>query len=136
MSYRQPRKTSILTMKPKGLLRKFWRAVDWFTRNRVALYVLVLALSALPLLLFLHLAHRVLLRQGSERAVSSNEQFGALASGLIDDKLLQAETLLQSFASRPAVLAAWKRRDMQEISRNLEQAHVLRPDFAFFSVFD
>ncbi|MCU1221375.1 MAG: hypothetical protein JWN42_2572 [Candidatus Angelobacter sp.] len=123
-------------MKAKGLLRSFWRAVDWFTRNRVALYVLVLALSALPLLLFLHLAHRVLLRQGSERAFSSNEQFGALASGLVDDKLLQAETLLQSFASRPAVLAAWKRRDMQEISRNLEQAHVLRPDFAFFSVFD
>ena len=136
MSHRQPQKTSILTMKPKGLLRKFWRAVDWFTRNPVALYVLVLALSALPLLLFLNLAHRVLLRQASARAFTSNEQFAGLAVDLVDDKILQAETLLQSFASRPSLVAAWKRRDMQEIARHLEQAHVLRPDFTFFSVYD
>ncbi|HXO39294.1 MAG TPA: response regulator [Candidatus Acidoferrum sp.] len=123
-------------MKPKGLLKIFWRAVDWLTRNPVALYALVLALSALPLLLFLNLAHRVLLRQASARAFTSNEQFAGLAVDLVDDKILQAETLLQSFASRPSVVAAWKRRDMQEIARHLEQAHVLRPDFTFFGVYD
>ena len=97
-------------MKPKGLLKIFWRAVDWLTRNPVALYALVLALSALPLLLFLNLAHRVLLRQVSARAFTSNEQFAGLAVDLVDDKILQAETLLQSFASRPSVdwvAASW-----------------------------
>jgi PAS domain S-box-containing protein len=123
-------------MKPKGILQSFWRTVDWFTRNRVALYILVLALSALPLLLFLHLAHRVLLRQASERAFIGNEQIATLAAEVIDDQIHQAETMLQSFASRPSLLAAWKRRDMREVARDLDQAHVLRPDFAFFSVFD
>jgi PAS domain S-box-containing protein len=123
-------------MKPKGLLRKFWRAVDWFTRNRVALFILVLALSALPVVLLFQLAHRVLLRQASERAFTGNEQIATLAAEVIDDQVHQAETMLQSFASRPSLLAAWKRRDMREVARDLEQAHVLRPDFAFFSVCD
>lgn len=102
----------------------------------MALFILVLALSALPLLLFLHLAHRVLLRQASERAFTGNEQIATLAAEVIDDQVHQAETMLQSFASRPSLLAAWKRRDMREVARDLEQAHVLRPDFAFFSVCD
>lgn len=123
-------------MKLKGVLPRFWRAVDWLTSSRVRLYLLVLALSALPLLLFLHLAHGVLLRQANERAFAGNGQIAGLAADLIDDQILQAETLLQSFARRPGFLAAWKQSDMQEIARHLEQAHVLRPDFTFFSVYD
>src|ERR1700716_334527 len=133
---RQLRKTSILTMKPERIFQSFWRAVDWFTRNRVALFILVLALSALPVVLLFQLAHRVLLRQASERAFTGNEQIATLAAEVIDDQVHQAETMLQSFASRPSLLAAWKRRDMREVARDLEQAHVLRPDFAFFSVCD
>jgi PAS domain S-box-containing protein len=94
------------------------------------------ALAALPLAFFLIFAHNVLSRQVTQQVMTQSTDTGKLVSNLIDEEMEQRKLLLRSFSGRPGLLQAWKNNNAREITTHLEQAYGLRPDFAFFGVYD
>jgi PAS domain S-box-containing protein len=102
----------------------------------VRVYVIVVALAALPLAFFLIFAHNVLTRQVTQQVITQSSETGKLVGNLIDEEMEQRKLLLQSFSSRLSLLQAWNNNDAREIQTHLEQAYGLRPDFAFFGVYD
>jgi PAS domain S-box-containing protein len=102
----------------------------------VRIYLIVVALSALPLAFFLILAHNVLTRQVTQQVITQSSETGKLVSNLIDEEMNQRKLLLKTLAGRPDLLWAWENRNTQAVTRQLEQAHELRPDFVSFGLYD
>ncbi len=102
----------------------------------VRVYVMVVALAALPLAFFLIFAHNFLSRKVTQQIITQSTETGKLVSNLIDEEMEQRKLLLKSFSGRPGLLQAWKNNNAREITTHLEQAYGLRPDFMFFGVYD
>jgi PAS domain S-box-containing protein len=102
----------------------------------VRVYATVVALATLPLAFFLIFAHNFLSRKVTQQVITQSTDTGKLVSNLIDEEMEQRKLLLQSFSGRPDLLRAWENNNAREITKHLEQAYGLRPDFAFFGVYD
>lgn len=108
----------------------------WITRSPFRLYTTVFALSALPLTLFLFLAHNLLVRQVNQKLVTQSVHTGDLIGNLISTHIQQNKTLLESFATRPDLIRSVKANDFERMQEHLAQGHALRPEFMFMSVYD
>jgi PAS domain S-box-containing protein len=102
----------------------------------VRVYVTILALSALPLALFLVFAHNLLTRQVTKQVITQSTETGKLVCNLIDQEMDQRRLLLTAFSRRPNLLQAWESKNTKDVLQHLEQAHELRPDFVSFSIYD
>jgi PAS domain S-box-containing protein len=100
------------------------------------IYLIVVALAALPLAFFLILAHNVLTRQVTQQIITQSSETGKLVSNLIDEEMNQRKLLLKTLAGRPDLLWAWENRNTPAVTKQLEQAHELRPDFESFGLYD
>ncbi|MBI4444150.1 MAG: cache domain-containing protein, partial [Acidobacteria bacterium] len=108
----------------------------WVSQSVPRLYLFFLLLAVLPILLFFFSASRVLNRHAAKQALQEGTQLAQLSSILIDEQFEQSISFLQSYALRFRFREQWKNRDLSAVTVHLEQAHELRPDFAFFSVFE
>src|SRR5256885_15943748 len=104
--------------------------------NPVRVYLIALALAVLPVTVFLLASHKLLQHQVIQKSTAQSGQSGNLIGKLLEQHLTESSVFLQSFAARPSLLAEWQRGEFQQITRHLEQAHTLRPDFLCFAVFD
>ncbi|MCU1257110.1 MAG: sensory transduction histidine kinase [Candidatus Angelobacter sp.] len=102
----------------------------------VRVYVTVLALAALPLAFFLIFAHNFLTRQLTRQVSSQSSETGRLVGNLIDEEMEQRRRVIESFSARPDLLQAWENKNIQAVTKHLELAHELRPDFVSFSLYD
>src|SRR5712671_5087217 len=68
----------------------------------VRVYVVVVALAALPLAFFLIFAHNFLSRKVTQQIITQSTDTGKLVSNLIAEQMKQRRLLLQSFAGRPS----------------------------------
>ncbi len=100
------------------------------------IYLLMLTLAGLPLSLFLIAAHHLLVQQTTERLKAQSGEASRVVGNLIEKNLDQSKALLESFASRPNLQANIRSKNFFEVTKHLEQAYSLRPDFMFFSIYD
>jgi len=112
------------------------RILQWITDTRWRLYLALVLASVLPLVLFLYTAD-TMLRTATARDLARNSQSAAdLTSNLLEEKLKDAETDIESLAHRPAVLDAWKRGDLQSIQQQFQNARGLRREIASLVLYD
>ncbi len=112
------------------------RILQWITDTRWRLYLALVLASVLPLVLFLYTAD-TMLRTATARDLARNSQSAAdLTSNLLEEKLKDAETDIESIAHRSTMLDAWKRGDMQSIQQQLQNARGLRREIAALVLYD
>ncbi|MCU1286059.1 MAG: sensory transduction histidine kinase [Acidobacteriales bacterium] len=117
-------------------MNKARRLSSWVKSSPFRIYLVTLALSALPLALFVFSAHQLLVHQVSSKIETQGIQSGNLIGNLIEQHMAESKLLLQSFATRPDLLNSFETQNFHKVTEHLQQAHELRPDFLFFSVYD
>ena len=90
----------------------------------------------LPIAIFAYSVGRLLRNQSQTHAVTESAQIAHLSATLVEEHFRLGTAFLQSIASRSSFTAAWMEGDQRMVELNLAEAHALRPDFAFLSVFD
>ena len=116
-------------MNPQRAESRSNRLRAWL-RNRTSRIVgASLLLAVLPLIVFLLAAHELFIRQ-SMRTVSARSMQSANVIGqALGTQLAQDTDLLGSFATRPAVIDAFRHANAAAIGKELEQAPSLHPKF-------
>src|SRR5438045_5218028 len=76
------------------------------------LYVAVVVCSVLPLVLFLYAGDRLIRRLYINNLLQQVGPAADLAARVIDERLMDAQVSLQSFATDPGVHDAWTRNDL------------------------
>lgn len=104
--------------------------------SQLRTYAAVFALSALPLGLFLVLAHNLLLRQVNQKVASQGIQAGNLIGNLIEQHVNQDKSLLESIATRPDLIRSVQANDLARMQEHLSAGQSLRPEFLFLSLYD
>jgi PAS domain S-box-containing protein len=108
----------------------------WISKSRWRLYLLFLLLLVLPIAFFAYSVGRVLRHQTETQAVTESTQIAHVSATLVEEYFRQSTAFLESIATRPSFRKAWMEGDQKMVEWNLTQAHGLRPDFAFVSVYD
>jgi hypothetical protein len=105
-------------------------------RNRTSRIVgTSLLLAVLPLLVFLLAAHVLFIRQSMRTNSTRSMQSAAVIGQALGTQLAQNTDLLGSFASRPAVIDAWRHLNSAAIGKELEEAPSLQPKFPRLAAF-
>jgi PAS domain S-box-containing protein len=104
--------------------------------TRWRLHIALGLCSALPLLLFLYAADR-LLRRNEARAILQRSQQAADRTGkVLEEKLADVQASLQAIAANRGLRDAWARRDLRTVAGQLEEAQALRRDTGLLAVYD
>jgi PAS domain S-box-containing protein len=117
-------------------MNKLRPLANWATATPRRLYITFFTISVLPLLLFFAFAHTVFLHQAKSKALEQSSKVAALVSKLVQERIDEDQVLVESVASRPALLEAMQRRDLAAVTDHLAATESLRPDFTFLSVYD
>src|SRR5438105_1983891 len=110
--------------------------IKWIKSSPFRIYVAILTLAAFPLSLFVISGHQLLVGKMTQQLMTQGTQVGSRIGDLVEERLTQDEGLLGSFAKQSSLIEDLTARDFPKITGRLEQAHALRPDFLFFSVYD
>jgi PAS domain S-box-containing protein len=108
----------------------------WASKGRWRLYPLFMLLMVLPIAFFAYSVGQVLRHQTETEAVTESTQIARVSATLVEEHFRDSTAFLESIATRPSFRRAWADRDLRMLEWNLTQAHSLRPDFAFVSVYD
>jgi len=112
------------------------RTLQWITDTRWRLYLVLVFASVLPLVLFLYTADRMLRTATARDLVRNSQNAADLTSNVLEEKLNDAKTDIEAIASRPGVLEAWRRGDLQTIQQELQDARALRREIASLVFYD
>jgi signal transduction histidine kinase/CheY-like chemotaxis protein len=117
---------------PLSWLLRFQR---WATTSALKLSALLVLFSIIPLVLFLYSADRLLRSSTERRLFQQGTEVGNLVARLIEQQFDDGKRFLRSVASRPSLIDAWRRGDMEELQRHLQQAQELAPNLQSVSIF-
>ncbi|HVH85814.1 MAG TPA: response regulator [Terriglobales bacterium] len=117
-------------------MNKLRPLASWTTATPRRLYITFFTISVLPLLLFFTFAHSVFLHQAKRKVSEQSSKAAALVSKLVQERIEEDKVLIESIGGRPALLQAMQQRNLAVVTDHLAQAHSLRPDFTFLSVYD
>jgi PAS domain S-box-containing protein len=109
---------------------------NWVSKGRWRIHLLFVLLMLLPIAIFAYSVGRVLRHQAEIHAINESAQIAHVSAALVEEHFRQSTAFLQSLATRPSFRTALMRGDRSMVERNLTEAHALRPDFAFVSVYD
>ena len=112
------------------------KLANWMSKSRPRLYLLIVLLMLLPIPFFAYSVTRVLRQQTEKQAITESTQIARVSAVLIEQHFRQSTAFLEAFATRQVFRHAWMEHNRKEVTRHLEQAVALRPDFLFFSVYD
>jgi PAS domain S-box-containing protein len=105
-------------------------------RNRTSRIIgTSLLLAVLPLLVFLLAAHVLFIRQSMRTNSTRSMQSAAVIGKALGTQLAQDTDLLGSFATRPAVIDAWRQLNSAAIGKQLLEAPTLQPKFPRLAAF-
>ena len=108
----------------------------WISQKRWRIYLLCLLLTALPIGLFAYASSRMLRTQAEKQSLEESAQIAHISASLVEEHFRQSTAFLESYANGATLRNAWSRRDWPAVTRALQQAHGLRPDFRFVSIYD
>ena len=100
------------------------------------LYLAAVLGSVLPLILFLYAGDRLIRRLYVNSLLQQSGPVTELAAKVVEERLVDAQTALRSFAADPGVSGAWKRSDRPAITARLQEARELKPEIAFWAIYD
>jgi len=128
--YEWPRKSdnkdfSTLNLPKKRQPKKRWR-----------LYAALVVCSVLPLVLFIYAADRFLRSATTKDLLQKTGPAADIAANVIEERMTDAKASLSAFAADPALLDAWKHRDLLRLTANLHTAHELKRQVASFEIYD
>jgi PAS domain S-box-containing protein len=109
---------------------------QWVSKGRWRIHILLILLMLLPIAIFAYSVGRVLGHQAEAHAVDETAQIAHVSAALVEQHFRQSTAFLQSIASRPSFSTAWMEGDQRAVELNLAEAHALRPDLSFLSIFD
>ena len=114
-------------------LRRF---ESWIAEKRWRIYVLCLLVTAMPIGLFALAASYMLRNQVEKHSLEESSQIARISASLVAEHFRQSTAFLEAFAGEESLQSAWSRRDWPALTRLLQQAHGLRSDFRFLSIYD
>ncbi|HEY6250513.1 MAG TPA: hypothetical protein VI685_11180, partial [Candidatus Angelobacter sp.] len=97
-------------------------------------YLILAVCSVLPLILFLYAADRLLRRITTRNLMQTSQQAADLTGKVLEEKLTEVRTSLEAIAGNPATVNAWARGDLRTITNELQEAHALWRETAFFAI--
>ena len=108
----------------------------WLSKSWWHVYPLVLLVMLLPIAFFAYSVSGVLRQETETEAITESTQIARLSATLLEEHFWQSTAFLEGIAERPLLRQAWMAADLKTINYHLQQAHTLRPDFVFFSLYD
>ena len=108
----------------------------WISESRWRLYPLFILLMVLPIVFFAYSVGELLRHQSEIHAASDSTQVANVSAALTEEHFRESASFLESIATRRTFGEAWARKDLKLLQWHLQQANSLRPDFAFFSIYD
>jgi signal transduction histidine kinase len=111
-------------------------SVRWWRRNFLHTYLVTIGLAVLPLAAFIEGAHKLLVRQVTNRVLSDSSNLGKLLATVVAHPLADDQRFLEGLAQRPDVTRSWQLKDDRELDAILSRAHKLHPDFAVIGLYD
>jgi PAS domain S-box-containing protein len=108
----------------------------WRLLRRWYLPAMWILCSALPLLLFLYSADRMLRRTVAGSLLQQGGPAADLAAKIIEERAADARAFLQAIVANPDMDDAWQQLDINRLAAHLRQAHELRRDVAFWAIYD
>src|SRR6266853_2849503 len=108
----------------------------WISQSSWRLYPLFLLLMVLPIAFFAYSVGELLRHQNESQAATESTPIARVSTALVEEHFRQSTAFLESIATRRELLETWKKRDLEEVQRDLKQASSLRPDFVFVSLYD
>lgn len=108
----------------------------WVAKDRWRLYLLFLVLLLLPIALFAYSIGELVEKRIEGHTATETQQIARVSATLVEEHFRQSTAFLESIAERPSLILAWKSHDLYFVAQQLQMASVLRPDFAFLSIFD
>jgi len=112
------------------------KIVKWVAESQGRLYSLFLALMVLPIAIFAYSVGEVLRHQVENQAATESRQIARVSATLVEENFRQSTAFLQGIATHRKFIQEWGERNRVGVQRELKQASILRPDFAFVSAFD
>jgi PAS domain S-box-containing protein len=117
-------------------MKTFSSLKGWTAARRWRIYLMCLLLTVLPVGLFAYSSIRVLRRQSQNESFAESAQIARLSANLVAEHFRQSSAFLEAFAIDETLRRACIHQDFEAVTRQLRQAHALRPDFVFFSIYD
>ena len=108
----------------------------WISEKHWRIYLLCLLLTGLPIGLFAYASSRMLQIQAEKQSLAESSQIAHISASLVGEHFRQSTAFLEGFAGDQSLQNAWSRRDWTAVNRSLAQAHELRADFRFISIYD
>jgi len=108
----------------------------WTATHSVRLYVALIVVTVLPVALFSFYADRMLQRSTERQMLGESMRTAQLSAHFLEDHFRLNVTLLRSYALDPRFRAAWEKRDLAALQRELQQAGALQPDVSMVSVYE
>src|ERR1700690_4174804 len=112
------------------------RVGKWASKSRWRPSPLFMLLMVLPIAFFAYSVGQVLRHHSETQAVTESTQIARVSATLVEEHFRHSTAFLESIATRPSFRKAWEDQDLKMLELNLVQAYILRPDFAFVSVYD
>jgi len=100
------------------------------------LYAAVVLCSVLPLALFLYAGDRLIRRTAINNLLQQSGAAADLAGKVIEERLMDAQGSLRSFAADPGLYDAWTRTDLPATVARLQEAHELKREIASWAIYD
>ncbi len=92
--------------------------------------------SVLPLLLFVYAADRFLRAAFTKSLLQQTGPAADLAAFVIEERMADAKSSLESVAADPVLLDTWSRGDTARLTAQLRMAHELKRQVASFAIYD
>jgi len=108
---------------------------QWVSKSRWRIYFLFLLLMVVPTALLAYFTGQVLRHQAEVQARTESTQIARVSATLAQEHFRESVTFLESIAARRSLLQAWRNHNSGMVSRQLEDARRLRPDFSYVSVY-
>lgn len=102
-------------------MRALYRVQHWITATRLRTYLVIVLLSVVPLALFLYSSDRFLRRDTTKRIGQQSVDAVSLVADRFDERFTTAAMLLESFATRPSLVAACATSTVEQAGPGLRQ---------------
>src|SRR5579859_867032 len=110
--------------------------LDWISASRGRLYTVLVLGSAIPLLLFLYTADRMIRTSQTRALAQQSRMAGDQTALIVERRLARQAALVRTVAANPAIISAVARDDRYAAAARLHDVQELRAEAALLAIYD
>jgi len=110
--------------------------LDWISASRGRLYTVLVLGSAIPLLLFLSTADRIIRTTQVRDLAQQSRRAGDQTALILERRLARQAALVRTLAANPAIIDAVARDDRHTAAARLHDVQELRAEAALLAIYD